>query len=78
MHDVPEVKSLRIAQLFVFGGWVNPTAYFFRAIGIDAFVFGGSWKQILSATIAGVSAASIALGWGMIARGMYVQHSKHA
>jgi hypothetical protein len=62
-----------IAKLLVFGGWMNPSAYIFRGLGVDAFVFSGTIKQKLAATLAGLSATSILLAWGGMVHLMWSQ-----
>jgi hypothetical protein len=56
-----------VAGLLVFGGWVNPLPYLLRGAGINAFVLGGSAKQRVAASLAGLSAASILVAWSLLA-----------
>lgn len=67
----PSVTSVNISRALIFGGWVNPIAYFLRDIGIDAFVIGGNLKQITSALIAGFSASCILVSWIIIVWRLY-------
>jgi hypothetical protein len=52
--------------LIVFGGWLNPLPYVFRAFGINAFVYGGSPVQRLAAVLGGLSSLAIIIGWSLI------------
>lgn len=47
----------------IFGAWMNPLPYVFRAFGINAFRFGGSIVQRLSATLGLTSSLAIVYGW---------------
>jgi len=63
-------QTLICAKLLMFGGWMNPSAYFFRGIGIDAFVIDikSSLSQKLAVALGAVSATSILLAWGGLFR----------
>ena len=63
MWRFTEARSLLAAWLLVFGGWLNPTPYLFRGLGIDAFVFAGPPRQRLAAALAGASVAAIIAAW---------------
>ena len=65
-YTIPNLSSPLISKLLMFGGWINPIAYLLRDYGINAFVLGGSWIQIISASISGISAISILFGWGLL------------
>ncbi|MDI1476087.1 hypothetical protein [Polyangium sp. y55x31] len=52
-----------VAVLLVYGGWVNPTAYVFRALGVDAFAFAGGLGQRAASAFAGTSSVAILAGW---------------
>jgi hypothetical protein len=58
-HAVP---SLLVA-IFIFGAWINPTAYVFRAFGINAFRFSGSGVQKGASLLSGVSSLAILISW---------------
>ncbi|HEX2571319.1 MAG TPA: hypothetical protein VH877_17305 [Polyangia bacterium] len=62
----PLARGHTIAWLLVFGGWVNPSPYLFRALGINAFVLGGPWPQRLAAGLGGVSVLSILTAWTLV------------
>lgn len=47
----------------IFGAWMNPLPYVFRAFGINAFRFGGSIVQRLAATLGITSSLAIVFGW---------------
>jgi len=47
----------------VIGSWLNPLAYIFRALGINAFAFDGSVAQRLAATLGLGSSVAIAYAW---------------
>lgn len=51
------------AGLLVYGGWINPLAYVFRALGIDAFSFAGGPGQRLAAFFLGTSSLAITAAW---------------
>lgn len=57
-----------VCKLLMFGGLANPTAYLFRAFGINAFVIDprASVIQNLAATFGAVSAVSILVAWAKI------------
>lgn len=59
--------SQTIAWLLIFGGWVNPLPYLLRGAGINAFVLAGGRKQILAASLAGLSALAILAAWFALA-----------
>ena len=67
----PSITSWGIARLLMFGGWVNVIPYVLRDMGVNAFVFGGSPVQIISASIAGISSLSICIGWVLIVLRFY-------
>jgi hypothetical protein len=50
---------LWVLVLMVFGGWINPLAYVFRAFGVNAFQFSGGLLQRFAAALGGVSSAAI-------------------
>ena len=50
----------------IFGAWINPTVYVFRAFGIDAFRFGGRRSQKLASVVGGVSSLAILLSLGAL------------
>lgn len=47
----------------IFGAWINPLPYVFRAFGINAFRFGGNITQRLAATLGLTSSLAIVYGW---------------
>jgi hypothetical protein len=67
----PKLSSQTISNLLIFGGWVNPLAYLLRDLGINAFVFGGDVRQLIAATISGISALSIIFALGLLLRRFY-------
>lgn len=52
-----------VVWAFVFGAWVNPLSYLFRAFGVNAFVFAGPPLQRLSAALGGISTALVVSAW---------------
>jgi hypothetical protein len=66
MLQWPQTRSLWVAWLLMFGGWVNALPYLFRGAGIDAFVFGGRWPQRVAASLSGVSSLAIIVAWSMV------------
>ncbi len=59
----PISSGATIAVLLVYGGWVNPVAYVFRALGVDAFAFAGGIGQRAAAAFAGSSSVAIVVAW---------------
>ena len=59
LDEVPRWAVLAL----VFGAWVNPLSYLFRAFGVNAFVFAGGPLQRLSSALGGISASAIVAGW---------------
>lgn len=48
------------------GAWLNPLPYVFRAFGVNAFVLGGPWYQVLAALLGLTSSLGILFGWGTL------------
>ena len=71
-HPEAAAEVSAISKLLVFGGWMNPTAYIFRGLGIDAFVLGGSKKQFMAALLGAVSSSAIILAWTRLFRIVYL------
>ena len=67
-----------IAKLLIFGGWINPTAYAFRAIGINAFALDPTapLSQNAAALLGGVSATGILIAWLKMFQ-LYSSYGKH-
>lgn len=55
-----------IVWALIFGSWVNPLSYLFRAFGINAFAFDGGAIQRFSAALGGVSSAALFLAWASL------------
>jgi hypothetical protein len=55
-----------IIGLMIFGAWINPLSYVFKAFGINAFQFGGSTTQRLASLLGGVSSLSIIAAWLLV------------
>jgi len=51
------------AWALVYGGWLNATAYVFRGVGIDAFVFAGPLRQRAVVGLMATSVLAILAGW---------------
>lgn len=66
-----------LVALLVFGGWVNPLPYLFRAKGVDAFVMAGDARQRLASALSGVSSAALTIAWGMITVQLVLRASGH-
>ena len=47
----------------IFGSWVNPLSYLFRAFGINAFAFDGGALQRAAAALGGISSTALFLAW---------------
>lgn len=63
--ELSTVPLFAIAAL-VFGAWVNPLSYVFRAFGVNAFVFAGGPVQRISAALGGISSTGIIIAWVML------------
>jgi hypothetical protein len=63
--ELATVPLFAIAAL-VFGAWVNPLSYVFRAFGVNAFVFAGGPMQRISAALGGLSSTGIIIAWVML------------
>lgn len=63
--ELSTVPLFAIAAL-VFGAWVNPLSYVFRAFGVNAFVFAGGPMQRISAALGGISSTGIIIAWVML------------
>lgn len=59
-----------ITALLMFGGWVNPLAYLFRAFGINAFVLSWRPRQLGAALLVGASAVSLLAGFLLLVIGL--------
>lgn len=68
-YSIPH--SCIIAWVLVYGGWLNPVPYLLRGVGIDAFVFGGPWKQRAGACLGLSSVLALLVGWGLVAKGLW-------
>ena len=66
MSRFPHAATPLAAWLLVFGGWTNALPYLLRGFNINAFVFAGPPKQILSATLSGLSSLAITAAWAML------------
>jgi hypothetical protein len=66
MTSFPQTALPYVAWLLVFGGWTNVLPYLLRGFGINAFVFAGPPKQVVSAAISGLSSLAITAAWAML------------
>lgn len=55
-----------IVGMLIFGGWMNAVPYLLRAIGINAFVYGGGIIQRVASVLGGVSVAFVIVAWAML------------
>ncbi len=55
-----------ISVLLAFGGWLNPVPYVLRAVGINAFQLAGNRRQLVAASLAGLSSLAITVGWVLL------------
>ncbi|MBL1430583.1 MAG: hypothetical protein COA60_003555 [Robiginitomaculum sp.] len=63
--------SLMVLGLMIFGGWINPLAYVFKAFGVNAFQFSGGAVQQFAAALGGLSSLAIIVAWTLILFGAY-------
>jgi hypothetical protein len=59
----------------LFGGWINPLPYVFRAFGINAFAFEGSLVQRSASALGLVSSLAIIFSWLCILGASFTQLS---
>ncbi|NOX51638.1 MAG: hypothetical protein GXP16_14060 [Gammaproteobacteria bacterium] len=55
-----------VIGFMIFGAWINPLSYVWRAFGINAFQFAGGPRQRLASFLSGFSSVAIILAWGVI------------
>jgi hypothetical protein len=73
-HMYPPLESKFVARLFMYGGWINPLAYFFRGFGINAFVLdikGAGLAQNLASLFCLSSSVSVLVAWILLLSSFY-------
>jgi hypothetical protein len=59
----PEPSDTVASVLLIYGGWINPLAYVFQALGVDAFSFSGGTRQRCASALLATSAVAISVAW---------------
>ena len=72
-NTYPCLECKTSTLLLIFGGWINPMAYLLRSYGINAFVLGGDWLKLISASISLISAICILICWSLLIYRFYVR-----
>jgi hypothetical protein len=50
-------------KLLAANGWINPIPYVLRALGTNAFVFAGRYRQRIAAAASAVSSLALTGAW---------------